>query len=334
MLKGIKGITGLVFVVYLISVLAGSSYGLSGISGKIKYDINAYQYLGDSSTDVLEKGNSYYMEVICQNEGAPVTQLNVVLPAGFKMLKQPASGKMWPWLKDWTHSFKIKSPENAGEYQISFSGKDDQARNINFDASIEVVADLTRYKAEEVEKKAAREQVSAEAASLQDRTVMISADKVIVFPKGFESENPKINYFAFTGTVLGIGAAVYTLNSQKDNMAVIIPIYDLMLGVVVVAEVIAGGALGSIIDRSVDSSINQNTNVAWVNLPNKDNSQNLIKPGNIIYISEPLPLYQQSVIGTTIGTIKQGEFRRVLSSKDFDGSIWYKVKITDKPLFN
>jgi hypothetical protein len=88
------------------------------------------------------------------------------------------------------------------------------------------------------------------------------------------------------------------------------------------------------VDRSVDGVVNQNTDIAWINLPNKDNSQKAIRPGNIIYISAPLSLYQQPVAGTTVGAIKQGEFRRVLGSSEIDGSIWYKIKRTDKPIFN
>jgi hypothetical protein len=323
-----------VLAVYFVSMIAGPAMGFSGAAGKIKYVINAYQYLGDSATDVLVKGTSYHIAVICQNEGAPVTQLNVVLPAGFEMLKTPASGKMWPWLKDWTHSFEIKAPEKAGQYQWEFSGKDDQVRNVDFSASIEVVADLVSYNAEKNSQKAAQEAVAAEAASLQERTVSISPDKTIVFPKGFESENPKTKYFAVAGIILGIGAASYTLSNQKDNMAVITPFYALMLGVAVVVEVVGGWALGSMVDRSVDGVVNQNTDIAWINLPNKDNSQKAIRPGNIIYISAPLSLYQQPVAGTTVGAIKQGEFRRVLGSSEIDGSIWYKIKRTDKPIFN
>lgn len=320
----------LMVVLYSISIFAGSLYGVQtefgtpeygivsglnhgwkGTSNGVDYELVIYKLARDNNQAMLTN-EDYYLSVICVNDKESVPKLNVALPEGFIFVGESFSDKMWPWIKNWTHYYHFKSTAKPGIYEFAFTGKDASSRMLNFSVPLPVVEDLDKYALEEADKKSVRE-----------RTVTLSPGQQVTFPKGFESVGQGKSYFAILGGILGLGLAI---NSQKDNMAALIPIYDLMIGA---AGIIAGALPG----LYIDSLIYKNSDVCWVQVPKEPSSQKLVKREDVLYFLDKFATFFDPASGTVIGEISQGEFRQILGSKSTDDSIWYKVKKKEIPLF-
>ncbi|MFA6549049.1 MAG: hypothetical protein WCT39_03875, partial [Candidatus Margulisiibacteriota bacterium] len=154
--KYVRILSVTIFVLYFVSMVVGPSYGqesLVGDGSKHEVESELYGWKGTATGieyeihvftlfnvyEVLTRGSTEDIRIVCQNNGEPVNELNISLPDGFELVEKYEAKKPWPWLKNWTHSFKIKTPQQAGIYQIAFTGKDIKSRDITFEVPITVV---------------------------------------------------------------------------------------------------------------------------------------------------------------------------------------------------
>lgn len=139
LLKGIKVLSVAVFVCYFVSMVAGPSYALRGENKGVFYNIEIRDLENRANVQDMQKNKSYLITVLVRNKTSPVNNLSIILPPKFHLssakFKETNVSE-----KNWEHIFEVLSPQEKGEYDFIFEGKDVGGEEVNFSMPMNVVS--------------------------------------------------------------------------------------------------------------------------------------------------------------------------------------------------
>ncbi|MFC1496785.1 hypothetical protein ACFL52_05160, partial [Candidatus Margulisiibacteriota bacterium] len=212
------------------------------------------------------------------------------------------------------HEFSIITTNGPGVYHIKFKGNNDKEGDTYFSAWLEII-DSNKLEAE-------IERIKNEKKA-RSSIISFSEKEVITFPKEFESETIKNQFYTHIGMVLGSVGAFSAYNSfyMQKSLA------DLFTAIPM--SIIGGVFVGALIGANIDNYIYANSDICWLKSTNKS----ILTHNNIIYLKDSHDVFTTNKLINILGTINKGEFRKILEEKHAGDSTLFKVKRSDNPIF-